>query len=92
MSIRENEFVFFVSEAEYPNLLSAFPGEFPTLYSDFVSAVDVRIEKRQEQFATTKAYVRVVDFLAFCTKRGIPPDADAKRIFAQLVGNDQVPT
>ena len=86
------EFEFFVTEAEYPKLQAACPGDFPFPYEKFVAIVDQRLEKRLEQVTTRKAYVDVSEFLAYCAKRRISPDENARIVFAQFVGNKQIPT
>lgn len=86
------EFEFFVTEAEYPKLQAACPGDFPFPYEKFVAIVDQRLEKRLEQVTTRKAYVDVSEFLAYCDRHNIGPDQNARILFAQFVGNKQIPT
>jgi hypothetical protein len=86
------EYEFFVIEAEYPKLQAACPGEFPFPYSKFVAIREQRLRERLQQKLTHAVYVEVADFIAYCTKRGIPPNENARIKYAQFVGNCQIPT
>ena len=75
---------FFVSEAEYPKLQRACPGDFPFTYAEFAARVDEGIKHTSHGFTVEKVYVSVDEFLAWCAEAKVKPDNKARAQYAAI--------
>lgn len=80
-------YVFFVSEAEYPRLQAACPGDFPYDYAQFCARVDQNIRESAGTVAIEKVYVSVDQFLAWCEKSGVQPTNLGRARYAIAIGD-----
>jgi len=82
-------YAFFVTEAEYPRLQAACPGDFPFNYAQFCARVDQSIQDTAETVAVEKAYASVDKFLAWCTEARVQPNNISRAQYAVAIGHPQ---
>ena len=80
-------YAFFVTEAEYPKLQAACPGDFPFTYAQFSARVDQSIKDAAETVAVEKVYASVDKFLAWCAEAGVQPNNLSRARYAVLIGH-----
>ncbi|MDP1717566.1 MAG: hypothetical protein Q8L40_05775 [Burkholderiales bacterium] len=80
-------YAFFVTEAEYPSLQAACPGDFPPSYAEFCASVDRSIREMADTVALEKVYVRVDEFLAWCAEASLRPNNISRTRYAIVIGN-----
>ena len=80
-------YAFFVSEAEYPRLQAACPGDFPFPYAQFCARVDQNIRETADTVAVEKVYVSVDQFLAWCAKANVLPSNISRAKYAIAIGD-----
>ncbi len=80
-------YAFFVSEAEYPRLQAACPGDFQITYAQFCARVDQNIREAADTVAVEKVYVSVDKFLAWCAKAKVPPNNLSRAKYAIAIGD-----
>lgn len=80
-------YAFFVTEAEYPSLLTACPGDFPPTYEEFCVRVERSIREMADTVALEKVYVRVDEFLAWCAEANLRPNNISRTRYAIMIGN-----
>lgn len=74
--------VFFVSEADYPLLQGACPGEFPATYAQYLERVDNGIESLANSVHAERVQVPVTDFLLWCVETKREPDSRTRAEYA----------
>ena len=79
-------YAFFVSEAEYPRLQAACPGDFTFDYAEFCARVDRSVKEAAESVAVEKVYVSVDKFLAWCAEANVSPNNISRARYAAVVG------
>jgi len=80
-------YAFFVTEAEYPRLQAACPGDFPYTYAEFCARVDKNIRDAADTVAIEKVYVRVDQFLAWCAEAKVQPNNFSRARYAIAIGD-----
>jgi hypothetical protein len=79
-------YTFFVTEAEYPKLQAACPGEFPYDYVQFSARVNQAVREAAATVAIERVYVSVDQFLAWCAREGVQPNNLSRARYAALIG------
>jgi len=74
--------VFFVSEADYPLLQGACPGEFPATYEQYLKRVDDGIASLANSVDAERVQVTVTDFLLWCVEAKREPDSRTRAEYA----------
>jgi len=74
--------VFFVSEADYPLLQGACPGEFPATYEQYLKRVDDGIASLANSVDAERVQVTVTDFLLWCVETKREPDSRTRAEYA----------
>jgi hypothetical protein len=82
-------YAFFVTEAEYPKLQAACPGEFPFTYEQFSARVDQSIQETADTVAIEKVYASVDQFLAWCAEAKVQPNNISRAKYAVVIGHPQ---
>ena len=82
-------YAFFVTEAEYPKLQAACPGDFPFTYAQFCARVDQSIQDAADTVAVEKVYASVDKFLAWCAEAKVQPNNLSRARYAVLIGHPQ---
>lgn len=85
--MKEISYAFFVTEAQYPKLQAACPGDFPYDYAEFCARVDKNIRDVAETIAVEKVYVQVDRFLAWCAQERVSPNNISRTRYAIAVGD-----
>jgi len=80
--VRPVAHVFFVSEADYPLLQGACPGEFPATYEQYLKRVDDGIASLASTVQAERVRVLVVDFLLWCVEAKREPDSRTRAEYA----------
>jgi hypothetical protein len=80
-------YAFFVTEAEYPKLQAACPGDFPYTYAEFCARVDRGIRDAADTVSTEKVYVIVDKFLAWCAEANVRPNNISRARYAIAIGD-----
>ena len=83
-------YAFFVTEAEYPKLQAACPGDFPFTYAQFCARVDRSIQDAAETVAIEKVYASVDRFLAWCTEARVQPNNLSRARYAVAIGHPRI--
>ncbi len=89
MSEKAISHAFFVTEAEYPKLQAACPGDFPFTYAQFSARVDQGIKEMADTVTVEKVYVRVDEFLAWCAEAKVRPNNSSRAKYAVVIGHRQ---
>jgi hypothetical protein len=84
--VKAISYAFFVSEAEYPRLQAACPGDFPFSYAEFCARVDEGIRATADSVSIEKVYVSVEQFLAWCARENVPPNNISRARYASAIG------
>ncbi|HLF38484.1 MAG TPA: hypothetical protein VI545_02295 [Burkholderiales bacterium] len=82
-------YAFFVTEAEYPKLQAACPGDFPYTYAQFSARVDQSIRDTADTVAVEKVYASVDHFLAWCAEAKVQPSNISRARYAVVIGHPQ---
>ena len=82
-------YAFFVTEAEYPKLQAACPGDFPFTYAQFRARVDRGILDSADTVAVEKVYASVDKFLAWCAEAKVQPNNLSRARYAVVIGHPQ---
>jgi hypothetical protein len=82
-------YAFFVTEAEYPKLQAACPGDFPYPYAQFSARVEQSIRDTADTVAVEKVYASVDQFLAWCAEAKVPPNNISRAKYAVVIGHPQ---
>jgi hypothetical protein len=80
--VRPVAHVFFVSEADYPLLQGACPGEFPATYAQYLKRVDDGIASLANSVHAQRVRVTVTDFLLWCVETKREPDNRTRAEYA----------
>jgi hypothetical protein len=80
-------YAFFVTEAEYPRLQAACPGDFQYAYAEFCARVDKNIRDSADTVAIEKVYVSVERFLAWCAEAKVHPNNLSRARYAISIGD-----
>jgi hypothetical protein len=89
MSMKAISYAFFVTEAEYPKLQAACPGDFPYTYAQFCARIDQSIKDTADTVAVEKVYASVDKFLAWCAETRVQPNNLSRARYAVLIGHPQ---
>jgi hypothetical protein len=84
--VKAISYAFFVSEAEYPRLQAACPGDFPFTYVEFCSRVDRSIKEAGDTVSIERVYVSVDKFLCWCAEAKVPPNNISRARYAASIG------
>jgi hypothetical protein len=84
--VKAISYAFFVSEAEYPKLQAACPGDFPFTYAEFCARVDRSIKETADTVSVEKVYVSVDRFLAWCAEANAKPNNISRARYAAAIG------
>jgi len=79
-------YAFFVSEAEYPRLQAACPGDFPFAYGEFCARMDRGIREGADTVSIEKVYVSVDKFLEWCKENNVQPGNISRARYAAAIG------
>ena len=82
-------YAFFVTEAEYPKLQAACPGDFALTYAQFCARVDQSIQDSAGTVAVEKVYASVDQFLAWCAEAKVQPNNLSRARYAVVIGHPQ---
>jgi hypothetical protein len=80
-------YAFFVTEAEYPKLQAACPGDFPLTYAQFCARIDQSIRDSADTVAVEKVYASVDKVLAWCAEAGVQPNNISRARYAVVIGH-----
>lgn len=83
-------YAFFVTEAEYPKLQAACPGDFPYPYAQFAACVDQSIRDTADTVAVEKVYASVDQFLAWCAEANVQPNNISRARYAVVIGHPPI--
>ena len=88
--MKDISYAFFVTEAEYPKLQAACPGNFPFTYAQFSARVDQSVKDAAETVAVEKVYASVDKFLAWCAEARVPPNNLSRARYAVVIGHPRI--
>jgi hypothetical protein len=89
MLMKAISYAFFVTEAEYPKLQAACPGDFPFSYAQFCARIDQNIQDTADTVAIEKVYASVDKFLAWCAEAKVQPNNLSRARYAVVIGHPQ---
>ncbi|MGH8703360.1 MAG: hypothetical protein ACREVR_19585 [Burkholderiales bacterium] len=90
MSKKAISYAFFVTEAEYPKLQAACPGDFPFTYAHFCARIDQSIQDSSDTVAIEKAFASVDKFRAWCAEAKVQPNNLSRARYAIVIGHPRI--